>query len=355
MKIKKYSTPVIIVAVLLVVGLSVGFATSSAKADNADLQNDAGVLTSTSPSPDSAVSNDVANNSETVADEWVWPVEGCDTVTSAFGKRVHPVSGITTESDHICISGDNADGAKVYAALSGTVLETGFEAEQGNYIIITHDNGIETGYRHLKEILVMDGDPVAAGDTIGTVGKTGTATGPCLGFCVTVNGVAVNPLDYYSSVPAAVSETEAVLPSAKTSGKTVVPAEPVTEAALPEYWAMGALNIDGVPYLPLVKTAEDLGYTVNVSSFKIADEVPDWDPQYPDAVEYNYEMTKDGKSLGIASLDISDDVVVSSMIDGIYCSTNDRDTHSSIVLQDDMVYLPAQFFKEALDTENILP
>jgi len=197
MKIKKYSTPVIIVAVLLVVGLSVGFATSSAKADNADLQNDAGELTSTSPSPDNAVSNDVANNSETAADDWVWPVEGCDTVTSMFGKRVHPITGMTTESDHICISGDNADGAKVYAALAGTVSETGFEAEQGNYIIITHDNGIETDYQHLKEILVMDGDPVAAGDTIGTVGKTGTATGTCLGFCVYVDGVAVNPLEYY--------------------------------------------------------------------------------------------------------------------------------------------------------------
>ncbi len=124
-------------------------------------------------------------------------MEGCNTITSAFGKRVHPVSGTTTESDHITISGENADGAKVYAAHAGTVSETDFDTEQGNYIIITHDNGIETSYQHLKEILVMDGDPVAAGDTIGTVGKTGMATGPCLGFCVYVDGVAVNPLDYY--------------------------------------------------------------------------------------------------------------------------------------------------------------
>jgi beta-lactamase regulating signal transducer with metallopeptidase domain len=136
---------------------------------------------------------------------------------------------------------------------------------------------------------------------------------------------------------------------------SLVPAEPVTEAALPEYWKMGALNVAGIPYLPLVKTAEDLGYVVNVSSFKIADEVPDWNPQYPDAVEYNYEMTKDGKSLGIASLDISDGTVVSSMIDGIYCNTHDQKAHTSIVLHDDTVYMPAQFFKEALDTENILP
>ena len=143
------------------------------------------------------VSNDSATlEMETPAAAWVWPVEGCDTVTSMFGKRVHPVSGTTTDSDHICISGDKADGAKVYAALTGTVLETGYDTEQGNYIIITHDNGVETSYRHLKEVLVMDGDPVTAGDTIGTVGKTGTATGPCLAFSIYVDGKAVNPLDY---------------------------------------------------------------------------------------------------------------------------------------------------------------
>lgn len=43
------------------------------------------------------------------------------------------------------------------------------------------------------------------------------------------------------------------------------------------------------------------------------------------------------------------------MIDGIYCNTHDQETHTNIVLQDDTVYMPAQFFKEALDMENILP
>lgn len=142
--------------------------------------------------------NNVKTTPEPVSkSDWIWPVEGCNTITSPFGKRFHPISGTTTHSDHITISGDNAEGAKVYAALAGTVSETGFDTEQGNYIVITHDNGIETSYYHLKEISVSEGDPVAAGDAIGTVGKTGTATGPCLGFCVYVNGVAVNPLDYF--------------------------------------------------------------------------------------------------------------------------------------------------------------
>lgn len=126
-------------------------------------------------------------------------------------------------------------------------------------------------------------------------------------------------------------------------------ARPVNEKALPEYWEMGALNDKGVPYLPLVTTAKNLGYTVNVVSKNIDN------PQYPNTVEYNYELVKDGKSLGIASLDISDGKVVTSMIDGIFCNTHDQATHTSIVLQNDTIYMPAQFFKEALDTVNKLP
>lgn len=124
--------------------------------------------------------------------------------------------------------------------------------------------------------------------------------------------------------------------------------EPVTEKALPEYWKMGALNVNGVPYLPLVATAKNLGYTVNEVSKNIDK------PEYPNTVEYNYELVKDGKSLGIASLDISDGKVVTSMIDGIFCNTHDQATHTSFVLQKDTVYMPAQFFKEALDLSFII-
>jgi bla regulator protein BlaR1 len=161
----------------------------------------------------------------------------------------------------------------------------------------------------------------------------------------------------------AASDTKntAITPSTTTTPKRVpgketeVPAEPVTKEALPEYWAMGALNVKGLPYLPLVKTAENLGYTVKLSSFQIADKVPDWNPQYPDAVEYNYELSKGGKSVGIASLDVADGIVISAMLDQIFCHTHDKSVGNSFVLQNDTVYMPAQFFKEALDPENKLP
>lgn len=190
MKIKKFSIPIIIVAVLLVVGVTVVFLTSNAKTD-------------TSPSPDVAASVDVTGNIDEVSDlgnntdlDWVWPVEGCDTVVSLYGKRIHPITGINKFHDHIDIAGDGVEGADVYASLAGTVSEAGFDAEQGNYIVIDHDNGIETFYRHLDKLQFSAGDPVAAGDTIGTVGSTGNVTGPHLAFGVFVDGMAVNPLEY---------------------------------------------------------------------------------------------------------------------------------------------------------------
>lgn len=147
--------------------------------------------------PDSLPENTPAITAKPVSNlDWVWPVEGCDTVTSAFGTRYHPITGTNEFNDHINIAGNGVEGAAVYAALAGTVSKAEFDDEQGNYIVISHDNGIETIYRHLGELQVSTGDPVAAGDTIGTVGATGKVTGACLAFCVYVDGKAVNSMDY---------------------------------------------------------------------------------------------------------------------------------------------------------------
>lgn len=149
------------------------------------------------------------------------------------------------------------------------------------------------------------------------------------------------------------SSSTAPYPSSTGSEATPPSAKPVTNEALSEYWKMGALNVNGVPYLPLVATAENLGYTVNVTSHNVED--LEYIPGYTNIVEYNYEILKDGKSLGIASLDISGGKVVQSLVDDIFCNTHDQATHTSIVLQKDVVYMPAQFFKEALDIDNRLP
>ncbi len=183
-------------------------------------------------------------------------------------------------------------------------------------------------------------------------------TGATAGFATTAESNTGNSNTCPPSITL-VSPTSITVPAsaealAKIEADTP-PAKPVTGKALPEYWKMGALNVNGVPYLPLVATAENLGYTVNVNSHNVD---PRYNPnptKYPNMVEYNYELAKDGKSLGTASLDISDGKVVEDMVDRIYCHTHDQGASARIVLQKDTVYMPAQFFKEALDTGNKLP
>ena len=159
-----------------------------------------------------------------------------------------------------------------------------------------------------------------------------------------------------SALTAAVTSpapSDAVYPAASELEAAKPSAEPISKDALPKYWDMGALNENGVPYLALASTAESLGYTVNVEKHDVKN--AGYAPDYANVVEYNYELTKGGKSLGIASIDVSGDKVVTFMIDGIYCNTHDAASKSSIVMQDGVVYMPAQFFKEALDSKNILP
>ncbi len=163
-------------AIIVVMGLTTAFATTAA-APNTDAQEPV-----------------IVTNLDL---DWVWPVEGCDTITTVFGKRANLLDGTIRNIDHIGIGGEKAAGANVYAALAGTVYESGFDTEHGNYMIITHDHGIQTIYRHLQKSLVSNGDSVTAGDTIGTVGQTGMATGAHLAFSVYVDGTAVNPLEYF--------------------------------------------------------------------------------------------------------------------------------------------------------------
>ncbi len=87
-------------------------------------------------------------------------------------------------------------GDPIVAADAGTVTFAGWSNSYGNLIKISHGNGIETRYAHCNSISVSVGTSVEKGEQIGTVGKTGNATGYLCHFEVRVNGTAVNPLKY---------------------------------------------------------------------------------------------------------------------------------------------------------------
>lgn len=125
---------------------------------------------------------------------WVWPTVS-RTISTEFGERTHPITGETIFFDHIYIIGERGDG--VFSSVSGTVSQTGFDNQYGNFVVISAGNGIKTLYGQLENILVAEGTGIKAGAKIGTVGATGTVTGPCLSFGVLVDGKPVDPMGYF--------------------------------------------------------------------------------------------------------------------------------------------------------------
>lgn len=85
-------------------------------------------------------------------------------------------------------------GDTIRAAFSGKVRIVRYEAGgYGNYIVIRHNNGLETIYGHLSKQLVEENQEVRSGEVIGLGGNTGRSTGSHLHFETRLCGVALNP------------------------------------------------------------------------------------------------------------------------------------------------------------------
>jgi LysM repeat protein len=118
---------------------------------------------------------------------YVMPVKG-NYVTSHYGWR--PQFGRT----HKGIDLRAAVGDTVYSAFSGRVRLTRFErGGYGFYVIVRHENGLETVYGHLSRFLVKPDQYVKAGQPIALSGNTGRSTGPHLHFETRFMGYAINP------------------------------------------------------------------------------------------------------------------------------------------------------------------
>ena len=114
-------------------------------------------------------------------------------VSSEFGKRKNPFSGEMKNHNGIDLAAP--EGTPVYAIKDGAAyacIEN--DAEFGNYIILSHDQGKMTSvYAHLSKITVERYQYVKKGDVIGFVGQTGMATGPHLHFEIRQGGKAEDP------------------------------------------------------------------------------------------------------------------------------------------------------------------
>ena len=133
-----------------------------------------------------------------IGGELAWPVPGYTRITSKYGMRTHPITGVYKLHTGVDIGAPM--GASFVAANDGIVTKAGYNGAYGNMVIIDHGGGVSTLYAHGSQILVNVGDVVKRGETeVLKVGSTGYSTGPHAHFEVRLNGVVTDPLPYITN------------------------------------------------------------------------------------------------------------------------------------------------------------
>ncbi|HRD01218.1 MAG TPA: M23 family metallopeptidase [Candidatus Saccharicenans sp.] len=122
----------------------------------------------------------------------IWPTVGW--VSSSFGSRIDPYTGRNAFHSGLDIATNLNN--PVVATANGVVAQVGFDKYKGNFVCISHGNGLTTEYWHLQKYTVKSGQKINRGQVVGYVGQTGKALGPHLHYEVHLNGKPINPIDY---------------------------------------------------------------------------------------------------------------------------------------------------------------
>ncbi len=125
---------------------------------------------------------------------WVKPTNGW--LSSGFGNRIHPIH--RTARLHAGVDLAAPTGTPIIASRGGTVTFVGWMSGYGYTVIVFHGNSTATLYAHMSAFSVRQGQYIAQGGRLGSVGMTGTATGPHLHFEVRIGGVPQNPCGFIS-------------------------------------------------------------------------------------------------------------------------------------------------------------
>ena len=127
-------------------------------------------------------------NNLNFAYSFIKPLSG--TVTSVFGARVSENPNINGYHTGIDIA--NEKGKIIKASMQGIVELVSDKGDYGNHIKIRCNN-VTTLYAHCSTILIKEGQIVAQGQDIATVGSTGNSTGPHLHFEIRIDDRFVDP------------------------------------------------------------------------------------------------------------------------------------------------------------------
>jgi murein DD-endopeptidase MepM/ murein hydrolase activator NlpD len=154
--------------------------------------------------PEPASYTEVASNGEwaslspgQLSDQgWALPVLG--RLSSPFGSRPNkPVDGVGDFHNGTDIAAPC--GQPVFAATGGKVVTSRYQGSYGNWVLIDHGNGIETGYAHNSQLLVDAGQLVVAGEIIAIVGSTGASSGCHVHYETRVDGELIDAETFMST------------------------------------------------------------------------------------------------------------------------------------------------------------
>lgn len=156
-------------------------------------------------------------------------------ITSPFGTRIHPVSGVKSMHNGIDLvaTKDGKTGLvdHIKAHTGGTVEECGYNSSAGNFVRIQVSENTVMSYCHFRDKLNWQkGQKIEKGTVLGYMGRTGTATGDHLHFGIQQDGKWIDPKPYldkdYTESAEAAESTEATKP-AEAQRKTASVALPV--------------------------------------------------------------------------------------------------------------------------------
>jgi murein DD-endopeptidase MepM/ murein hydrolase activator NlpD len=103
------------------------------------------------------------------------------------------------QQDHLGLDMASVRAAPVPASNDGVVVFAGYLGIYGNCVVIDHGYGLQTLYGHLSSIDVKADDKVTRGQALGRSGATGLAAGDHLHFAILLQGLPVNPIEWFDS------------------------------------------------------------------------------------------------------------------------------------------------------------
>lgn len=115
---------------------------------------------------------------------------------ASVGKKITPF--YKTIREHTGIDLLVPAGTTVRSSADGRVVQVvKSEKGMGNRVTVEHAGGIRTVYAHLKTVRVSSGQTLRQGETIGTVGQSGSCFAPCLHYEVLRAGFVQEPVNYF--------------------------------------------------------------------------------------------------------------------------------------------------------------